>query len=511
MRREHALVNPIDAAGRAVESVRALLRNDAARALEAAQNALVQHPAVAELHALAGHAARVVNRPTLAESSLRRALELDPRLDEASASLAHHLRNQGRYEAAAQVMAGAARLGHDDALGLLARIDFLRQCARSDLALDACGSAAVACSMHAGLSYAEAELLLASGRFDAARAALLRTLTLDPEHAGALLRLSQSGRFESSTDPELAPLHAALANPATAPQSRVAAEFALGRIADENSEFAVAVRHFERGNRAWRAAHPWDAAAFEDLVEQRVAWLAKRAPPAVTNGNALLLLGLPRSGTTLLASQLGTHPQVRLRGELNWLAALASQWRRRAADAEVAIDLAARYRAHLQRDDAPALWYIDKNPLNFRELDCASLLAPGLRIVHCRRDLRDTALSLWTQHFAHPDLGFAYGFGDIAQFAHGYRRIMRAAAGAELPMIESRYEDLVRDPETERARILAWLGLDPAERVDGIPSADAARSASVYQVRQRITDASIGRWRRYAEWLPELAARFEGG
>ena len=70
----------------------------------------------------------------------------------------------------------------------------------------------------------------------------------------------------------------------------------------------------------------------------------------------------------------------------------------------------------MRRDDAPAQFYIDKNPLNFRYLDFIVALFPNARFVHCRRDARDTALSIWMQHFAHEDLGFAYDFATISQW-----------------------------------------------------------------------------------------------
>jgi hypothetical protein len=169
------------------------------------------------------------------------------------------------------------------------------------------------------------------------------------------------------------------------------------------------------------------------------------------------------------------------------------------------------FAAQLRRDDEPAHFYIDKNPLNFRYLDVIAALFPNARMIHCRRDRHDVALSLWCQHFAHEDMGFAYDFDDIAAFADGYLRLMRHWRPCNpLPIFDVDYEALVTAPDVELARVAVFLGLDwvSANRVHAHPYRDAIATASVWQARQPIHTGSIGRWHRYKALLPAAEAAF---
>ena len=162
----------------------------------------------------------------------------------------------------------------------------------------------------------------------------------------------------------------------------------------------------------------------------------------------------------------------------------------------------------MRRDDAPARYYIDKNPLNYRHVNLALALFPNARVVHLQRDARDTALSWWSQHFAHPDLGFSYDFPSIAAVMRSHERLMahwRATLRAQI--LEVDYEALATDPDAQLARIAAFVGLRDSVAADA-SDADVITTASVWQARQPVYASAIGRWRRYAEFVPELTELF---
>ena len=152
--------------------------------------------------------------------------------------------------------------------------------------------------------------------------------------------------------------------------------------------------------------------------------------------------------------------------------------------------------------------YIDKNPLNFRHLDLIQALFPNARIVHCRRSERDTALSLWQQHFAHDDLAFSHRFDSISLFIKGYDRLIAHwRESLALPCLDVRYEAMVADEAGELQRLGQFLDLP--HMPDGAPAASSTiTTASVWQARQPTYLHSIGRWKNYAAHLPELEQLF---
>jgi hypothetical protein len=158
------------------------------------------------------------------------------------------------------------------------------------------------------------------------------------------------------------------------------------------------------------------------------------------------------------------------------------------------------------QDDPPAGWYIDKNPLNFRHLGLISAMLPEARIIHCRRDRRDTALSIWCQLFAHQDNNYAYDWNDIAAFAQGEAQLMRHWQ-ALLPgrIYSLDYQRLAEEPAQTLDELSAFLGLPPLDLVNAAPKADSAiATSSVWQARQPVYRSSIGRWKAYAPYIPEL-------
>jgi hypothetical protein len=129
---------------------------------------------------------------------------------------------------------------------------------------------------------------------------------------------------------------------------------------------------------------------------------------------------------------------------------------------------------------------------------------PQARVIHLRRGRADTALSLWTQDFAHADLGFAYDFGDMRACMAGHHALLQHwQRTLPLPILELDYETLVDEPAATLARLGGFIGAQPGTHA----AAEAAPvlSASVWQARQPVYRTSVGRWRAYAPFVPELA------
>jgi tetratricopeptide (TPR) repeat protein len=483
-----------------------MLRSDPGLAASLLDVATEQLPHSPLLHYLLGNALRMSAQPVAAEASLRKAIALAPSSPDASISLAHLLREQGRMQALAEVMLALWKAEPRSLQSDQRTLGFLCECERYVEADSLIGPMLAAHPGDAFLLRRAGEIALILGRFDQARERLRATLAIDPNQASAWLRLAHTHRFVDPVDEDLQLLGDAAERTDLPVDVSVSIGFGLGKALDDLGRYADAASEFGRANASWQQLHPWDPAHWQRFVDSRM-----RAPALVPSGFSsevvpVFIVGLPRSGTTLVESLLARDAQIRSRGELNWIAALDRQLGAQASPS-VLKAAAEFFLVQLRQDDAPARFYIDKNPLNFRFLDLIGAMLPAARIIHCRRDLRDTALSLWSQHFAHDDLAWSYRFGDIADYARGYSALMKHwEKNPPLPIFQLDYEALVSDPEHSIAQLRSFLGIEGGAAASSDDKAAAIATASVWQARQKVHGKSVGRWQHYRELLPGLAS-----
>lgn len=473
------------------------------------EQALSVHPGEPGLRYLLGNALRLQGRQEAAEHELRAVLAVVPAHAGAASSLAFLLREQGRMGEAATVM--RARWQQPDRGGpeeARRTATFLAQCNRHVEALEVC-TQALAVQPDADLFTLSGALAMTLGQFERAAGDLRRAVGINPKLVAAWLRLALTHKFMTRDDPDLVALEALAATESAEFNVRTCAKFALGKIYDDLEDIPAAARVLRDANAAVAERVGWQTGKWNDFVaNQIVARLPE--PVAVSEIEPLFVVGLLRTGTTLVSTLLNRHPEVRNRGELGWLAELAE----RGASRQYAPGFLARaaelYGTQLRQDDEPVRIYIDKNPFNFRHLGLAAALFPRARVIHCRRDRRDCALSNWRQHFAHSDAGYAYRFTDIADVARGHDRLMEHwHATLSLPIFELEYETLVARPDETVVALLGFLGLDPEPRSSAAEGRQQAiDTASLWQARQPVYSSSVGRWRVYAEHLPELMDAF---
>jgi tetratricopeptide (TPR) repeat protein len=369
-------------------------------------------------------------------------------------------------------------------------------------------------------------LLSEFGRFDEARECFERAVSIAPLLAGSYYDLVRSRRVTSDDKGLMQQMEDALATPGLEAAQRLRLHLAIGKAADDLGDYALAMQHFDAADTVRRIFLAFDSTAFSIEIDRLIA----RCTPELTaralqigssDATPVLILGMPRSGTTLVEQIVSMHPEVGAGGELNFWNERGAAWHRSGADEsekafvdpEFLADAAADYLGELRAIAPKAARVTDKMPFNFLWAGLIHLAFPRATIIHCRRAAVDTALSIHQTHF-HPTLAFPTGGAELVAYFRDYQRITdhwRIVLPADR-FLEVDYEELTSAPEPVIRRMIAACGLtwnDACLRPESNPR--AVNTPSKWQARQPIYRTSVARWRRYEPWLGPLRELVEDG
>jgi hypothetical protein len=233
----------------------------------------------------------------------------------------------------------------------------------------------------------------------------------------------------------------------------------------------------------------------------------------------VFIVGMPRSGTSLVEQILSSHPQIYGAGELSDIKNIAISYIQATRSNNVKIfshteraklyELAGKYQKVIEQTCGNAILVTDKMPSNFLWLGFIMQLFPKARIIHCKRDPRDTCLSIYFQQFTKSH-DYANKLEDLAFYYRQYERLMHHwKYHLHVPMLDVYYKDLVLDIETKARQMVDYLGLQWDDRcLAYYESKRATATASWDQVRQPIYTKSLGRWRHYQKHLGPLLDEF---
>lgn len=435
---------------------------------------------------------------TAAQTHLLTALRLDPRLAEAHILLAHAYFEQGRLDDA-----------HKQYRALLAERP---------------NDPAINCRL--------AEVLLELNQRDQALACLRAALHGDPHCVHALAQLATQLGNQLPAEEEAA-LRRLLDNPNLSDGDRSALLFALAQVCDARRDYTQAAQLLTRANHlensSWQqSGRAYSVEAHANFVERLLkvftpAFFERVRGYGLDSERPVFIVGLPRSGTTLLEQILASHSGVFGAGELRLARedfetlGGGSDGRSEARAFDILDTIAADEvrrlaHGHLERLNAlnsTAQRILDKMPDNYLYVGFMALLFPRARFLHCCRHIRDVAVSCWITHFR--DIPWSNDFDLMASRFAQYHRVMENwKAVLPVSILDVHYEEMVEDLESVARRAVAFLGLEwEPSCLEYHRNQRPVRTASLSQVRQPIYRRSVARWRHYQDALQPLFARLE--
>ena len=360
--------------------------------------------------------------------------------------------------------------------------------------------------------------LMVAGRLEESVSAFETASKLNP---AAFANLIEARAFPN--DPRLIEKLTGFAeNPLNHPESRTAMDFALCKFFENMGEYDRAFHFAQMGNRLAMRTHPYDADRYDQLAsiikETVTKSLLRRfrghGSPSI---RPIFIVGMPRSGTTLVEQMLASHPEVAGLGELGLIPAVTHLMPRvirtqtpypacmELFDPWMADHAARYYLKKIDAIDAAAPRVTDKLPHNFLHLGLISLMFPKASIIHVNRDMRDVTISNYFTNYKYKDgiMGFAFDLTTIDRMIHIHDDLMAHYASImERPFFRLSYEALVEDPETVMKELCAYLDLSWDEGILKFHlTRRSVKTASVWQVRQPLYQTSRKRWKNYKAHL----------
>jgi tetratricopeptide (TPR) repeat protein len=473
------------------------------------------NPRDAETHEGLAHVLRDLGELKEALVVYRRAVELEPNRAERYCSLGNALFEARKIDEALVQYRQALALRPDYAAAHLGLALVFRQRQQAREAQAACQAALVSDPGFAEALALSGELAADDGEFAAAQDRFRRALELKPGLVSALAGIAAHRRMTADDGAWLRQAQSLLARRLPVAEE-ISLRYAMAKYFDDIREFDEAFAEYHCANELCKRRGP---AYDPNAVTRRIDAIIERfgnTLPAVSRTGAsdselpILIVGMPRSGTSLTEQILASHPDVVGGGEIVFWSSAYDAYHEAHTRGDRAEDLipgfAADYLSRLRSlsHDAPRV--VDKMPVNFLHAGLIHRALPRARIIHLRRHPIDTCLSIYFQNFF--NLG-SYA-NDLAALAHYYGEYSRVTQlwRTRLPssvLLEVPYEGLVHDPETWTRRMLDFVGLPWDARCLEFHRAErSVITASRWQVRQKIHTSSTARWRHYEKHVSPL-------
>lgn len=378
--------------------------------------------------------------------------------------------------------------------------------------------------------YAEAHYNLGVALADlgdkvSAEASYRTALKYRPNYANVLRNMVDIAAITAEDDDEIEQIKQLLRSNQLSSGEKIALHFSLGKILDSNAEYNEAFEHFSSGNQLKRKTISHDLTTTRKYIDECIDSFNRQFLDQCTVSNnqtelPVFIVGMPRSGTTLVEQILSCHPEVYAAGEQSLMREIRNKIDKKVEGIE---SLSAKLSTLSQEDlllfsemyldttknllkERDVSRMTDKMPLNFLYIGLIAILFPGARIIHCNRDPMDTCLSNYTQLFVRGN-EFSYDLNELGEFYQEYQRLMQHWNNL-LPerIFNIDYESLVSDMQNQVERLLKFIGLPWDDAcLEFYKHKRAVQTASNWQVRKPVYTDSVKRWENYRDQLKPLS------
>jgi len=493
--------------------------------LEAAEKVyrdiLLRHPDDVDAMRLLASIAMSVRQFGDAEAMLKRALEIAPDFFQALMDLGLAQQEQDKLDEAAETFRRASRLEPRRAQPWTALATSLAMAGRHDEALQAYEEALQRDARNPYALTGLGHVLKTIGRQDEAIAAYRRCTQHRPDHGEAHWSLAnlKTFRFE---DEEIARMERLVESPQLRDEPKVNVLFALATALEQRGDFEAAWRRYVEGNELRRQRESYDPVQTTVLHDQLIEvfdreFLMQHEGAGHPDSAPIFIIGLPRSGSTLIEQILASHSRVEGTHELPELSKVARSTARgrsdrlsypltvRDLDAAAVRELGQRYLELTRRHRTGTERFTDKMPNNFPHVGFLSLILPNAKVINAKRHPLDSCVGCFKQLFGRGQ-PFTYDLYEIGEYYLEYERVMTHWHSV-LPgrVLDVQYEDLVADTESQVRRLLEFCELPWEEACLAFhENPRAVRTASSEQVRQPVYATALHRWRIYEPHLDPL-------
>ena len=360
-------------------------------------------------------------------------------------------------------------------------------------------------------------MLFDLGEKENAQEQFKQAIKLDEKNTEAHRMLTLTRKYEE--DEQLEQLQRLARVPIEDPDQKANVHYALGKIYEDTKDYEQVFSHLKSANDLMKKIRKYDLQSdrlFFDQIKQAYSpeFIDKRKGSGAQDNTPIFILGMPRSGTSLVEQILASHSKIYGGGELDYVLEMqrhidihrdsyASQIH--LLSHEDFSQLGERYLKNIKERDKSHELITDKMPLNFRFVGLIKLILPSAKIIHCVRNPIDTCLSLYKIKFQDTDLAFSHDPDDLAAYYRLYANLMKYWHELFPDQIyDVVYENIVVNQKDETRKLLEHCGLEWEESCLAFHETErTVVTASSMQVRQPVYKSSVNAWKHYEEFLPE--------
>lgn len=492
-------------------------------ALRCYATALTLAPARPDIHYNRGLLYQDMKRNKEALDCFNKAIALAADFTEAHYSRGWILQELKRHAEALHSFDRAIALKKDHAEAYYQRGLALQQLDRHDEALKSYNQAIALNPDYADAHSYRGYCLMEQGMMEDAKQSLENALKIDPEHIHSYACLALLNAF-TEEDAHFNRLNELYTKPSLLPKERSALSFAIGKALENKKKYDEAFDAYHEGNLLHYQEHPYSEVENEELLQwtttfftpeliKEYAQLPATIPTATDTRTPIFIVGMPRSGTTLIEQILSSHPSLFGAGELTILDRIIqdtpaiphnpSNWPDSLAQLR---NMGKEYLDRAWKLAPDSRYIIDKMPENFRYIGLIHLMLPNAKIIHSMRDPMDSCFSCYATRFAEGN-EFSYNLEALGRYYRRYMKMMEHWHSILPPgrILDVHYENNVASPEHEARRLLEYLEMPWDEAcLKFFENKRAIKTASLNQVRKPIYSSSVARWKRFEKHLGPL-------